>query len=133
MNVWQFKKMICKELAHKEVAKVQEEPIHPCAISLTLKRYVDREIKDSENGMLLLELLLKEGDKIVVTPRGNTNLLNFSLLESGTEKLTVRAKAAVRKLWEKFSIADAEVPELLYMNTQNVKSLIDAVSDKKNL
>ena len=47
-----MKKIICKELAHKAVEKIQEEPIHPCAIALTLKRYLAREIKDSENGML---------------------------------------------------------------------------------
>ena len=39
-------------------------------------------------------LLLKEGDKIVATPRGNSSLLNFSLLES------LRICAALQKLFK---------------------------------
>lgn len=53
MNIWQVKKMVCKELANKASEKIQEVPPHPCAIKLVLKRYLDREIKDSENGMLV--------------------------------------------------------------------------------
>ena len=124
--------MICQELAHKAVEKVQEVPPHPCSIKLVLKRYLDREIKDSENGMLASELLLKAGDKFVVSVRGNENMLNLTLLEPGTQKLTARAKENVRKLWKSFSVTDIE-STLEHMDTEAVKRMIAAVSDKTSL
>ena len=84
MNILQLKKIICKELAHKKAEKIQEIPPHPLAIKLTSKKYLDRVIKDTENGMLVQELLLKSGDKIQVTQRGNDEILNISLLDTST-------------------------------------------------
>ena len=129
MNIWQVKKLVCKELAHKAVEKTQEVPLHPGAIKLILKRYVDREIKDSENGLLISELILKAGDKFVVSFRGNDNLLNLTLLEPGTKKLTARAKESVKNLWNKFKLTE-ENSSLEYMNSAAVQKLMTAVSDK---
>ena len=86
MNFYQVKKLICKELAHKKVEKVWEDPPHPAAIKLNRKvGYADRIIKDSENGMLVQELLMKTGEKIIVTPRGNGDIINVPLLDSETK------------------------------------------------
>ena len=86
MNFYQVKKLICQELAHKKVEKVWEDPPHPAAIKLNRKvGYADRIIKDSENGMLVQELLMKTGEKIIVTPRGNGDIINVPLLDSETK------------------------------------------------
>lgn len=53
MNIYQVKKIICKELAHRKVEGVQDLPFHPSSIKLVVNRYLDRPIKDFENGMLL--------------------------------------------------------------------------------
>jgi len=128
MNFWQVKKMICRELAHKVVDKIQEVPPHPCAIKLVLKRYLDRPIKDSENGLLVQELFMKAGEKILVLPRGNEDLLNKSLLETGSNKMTAMAKQATKSLFEKFAIASAEAPDLLFLDPERVKQLMVSVS-----
>ena len=53
MNLYQVKKIICKELAFRKAENVQEVPPHPSSIKLVINRYLDRPIRDFENGMLL--------------------------------------------------------------------------------
>ena len=57
----------------------------------------------------------------------------MSLLDPETSKLTVRAKEAVRHLFEKYAIATPEVPDLLFLGSEQVKELIEGVSDKASL
>lgn len=113
-----MKKLICKQIAYKEVEKVQETPPHPSAIKIIVKKYLDRPIKDSENGLLIQELFMKAGDRIQVLPRGNDSLLNMPLLAEGTKKLAAKPKEAVRSLFDMFAIADKETPDLLYLNQE---------------
>lgn len=133
MNLFQVKKMICEKLAFKEVDKIQEIPPHPSAVKLVLKRYIDRPIKDTENGMLISELFLRAKERILVSPRGSDDILNMSLLEPDTNKLTSKARAACRILFEKFAIATPEAPDLLFLSTDLVKELTEKVSDKASL
>ena len=110
VNMYQVKKLICKELAFKKVDNVQEIPPHHSAIKLVKKAYTDRPIKDSENGMLVQEIFLKTGDKFVVSPRGNEDILNVSLLDPETQKLTQTIKDAVRSLFDRFAVSKPETP-----------------------
>ena len=91
--MWQVKQMVCKELAHKVAENIQETPIHPSAIKLTQKLYADREIKDSENGMLLLELRLKAGDSFSVGRRAKSEgLKEIVQMGDGPARLTAEAR-----------------------------------------
>ena len=83
--------------------------------------------------MLVQELLLKSGDKIQVTQRGNDEILNISLLDSSSNKLTPRARDAVRELFERFAIASPEQPDILFLGYDQARELIEAVSDKASL
>jgi len=82
MNIYQVKKIICKELAFRKVEGVQDVPYHPSSIKLVVNRYLDRPIKDFENGMLLKELFFKDTDKFTVYPRGNEDLRSQPLYDS---------------------------------------------------
>ena len=97
---------------------MQEVPPHQSAIKLVVKRYTDRPIKDSENGMLVQELFLKSGDRIQVLPRGNDSLLNMPLLVDGTKKLGTRAREAVKSLFDMFATSDKDMPDTLFLSTE---------------
>ena len=89
LNMYQVKKLICKELAFKKVENVQDLSPHPSAIKLVRKEASnDKPILDSENGMLVQEKLIKNGDRFVVSARGNESVLNVPLLDTETQKLT---------------------------------------------
>ena len=131
--MFQVKKLICKELAFRKVENVQDIPPHPSAIKIVKKAYTDRPIKDSENGMLVQEIFLKSGDRFIVSPRGNEEILNVSLLDSETWKMTQGSKDAVKSLFDRFAISKPETPEVLFLGVDEVKALMEAVSDKASL
>lgn len=133
MNMYQVKKLICKELAFRKVENVQEVPPHPSAIKIVKKGYTDRPIKDSENGMLVQEIFLKSGDKFVVSPRGNEDLLNVSLLDTETGKLTQTIKDSVKSLFDRFAVSQPGAPDKYFLGTDQVKELVEAVSEKASL
>ena len=83
--------------------------------------------------MLVQEIFLKTGDRLVVSPRGNEDILNVSLLDTETKKITQRIKDAVKSLFDRFAISKPEAPELLFLGTDQVKELMEAVSDKASL
>ena len=133
MNMYQVKKMICKELAFNKITDVQGVPPHPSAIKLVKNAYTDRPILDSENGLLVQEIFLKSNDKFTVSLRGNADILKVSLLDGETEKLTQRIEEAVKSLFDRFAISKPEAPELLFLGTEEIKALMEAVSEKASL
>ena len=68
-----------------------------------------------------------------MTPRGNDEIINISLVDSATKKLTPTARDAVRELFERFAIATPEQPDILFLGYDQAKELIEAVSDKASL
>ena len=83
--------------------------------------------------MLLADLYLKAGDKIVISKRGNTEILNLPLLDESTNSLDPRAKEGLRKLFEKFAIASPEVPDELFIGESQFAELSKNVSDRASL
>ena len=102
-------------------------------LQLNVKRLVDRPIKDAENGLLLADLYLKAGDKIVVSKRGNTEILNLPLLDASTNSLEPRAKEGLKMLFEKFAISDGPEQPELYIGESQFAELSKNVSDRASL
>ena len=80
--------------------------------------------------MLIQELFLKANDKLLVKPRVQEDVLKMSLVDEGTKKLRKDVTDLLRTLFERFAISKPETPDILYLGTEQVTSLIDKISTK---